>query len=230
MELREPPRTPQTRPADGTMRLLLIVNLVAVIALGALVLAGRGNPAASGADPEHVREVASKLKAAGALDQAAALYERHLELTTAPAEERASVAYSVGTTYLEQGEHTKALRWFYEAEALKPPGLAEELPKKIVHVLEAMGRVHAARAVLERQTDLDAPATQRPASDPVVARIGKDAVHRSDVLRALDDLPPYLKQQFAGPEKQMEFLARWWPEWQLGLSFTYCPKGFQMGA
>ena len=77
MELRPPPSSPPAPARDRAVTGLLIVNLIVLLALGALLWLRSG--AAEKADPaaaDHAREVASKLKAAGALDEAAALYER----------------------------------------------------------------------------------------------------------------------------------------------------------
>jgi tetratricopeptide (TPR) repeat protein len=214
MELREPPRSEPKPVVDRLGRGLLVVNLLAVAALAAL-LALRG-PASAGKDPqaaERARQVASQLKAAGALDEAAALYARYLESSEAPAEARAKVAYSLGTTYLEQGRAAEALRWFYEAESLAGDGLGgdldHELGQKIVHALERLGRHQAARAALGQRANLDTEAVRRSAGDPVVAKIGARQVHRSDVERALDDLPPDLARMWSDPSRRPAFLRQY---------------------
>ncbi len=210
MELRPPP-TPTPAPArDRAVRGLLIVNLMVLLALGAFLL--MRSPAAQGADSraaEHARKVASKLKSAGALDQAAALYEVYLETTDAEPETRASVAYSLGSTYLDDGRYEQALRWFYEAEALGVGELSDQLSKKVVHTLERLGRYHSAKAVLDSRVALDSgPAAARPADDPVVARIGEEELSRSQVLRLLDDLPPEAAAQFQGGPQRAELLKK----------------------
>lgn len=212
MELRPPPSTTSsTPPRDGGARLLLVVNLLAVFALGALVWSRAGSTAGAAIDPEHAREIASKLKAAGALDEAATLYESYLATTDADAGTRANVAYSVGSTYLDDGQYEKALRWFYEAESLGVGALDDELAKKIVHALERLGRFHSAKAALDARVQLDDPngGVQRAASDAVVARIGPREIHRSEVLRLLDDLPPEMARQFAGPQQRAELLKKY---------------------
>ena len=94
--------------------------------------------------------------------------------------------------------------------ALGPGELEEEGGKKIVHALEALGRVHAAKAALARRTQLEsAPGVERPESDPLVATIGEDEIRRSDVTRALDDLPPFLRQRFATADGMTEFLRKY---------------------
>ena len=210
MELRSPP-TPQPAPArDALVRGLLVLNLVVLVALAA-ALALRSGPSAA-ADPqsaEHAREVASKLKSAGALDEAAELYEVYLGTTDAPPDTRASVAYSLGSTYLDNGRYESALRWFYEAESMGVGELQDQLAKKIVHALERLGRYHSAKAVLDSRVALDpgAPAARSP-DDPVVARIGDEEVYRSQVLRLLDDLPPEAAAQF-GPAQHGELLKKY---------------------
>ncbi len=210
MELRSPPTSPPAPARDGAVRGLLIVNLIVLLALGATFFLRSGTPRS--ADPgaaEHAREVASKLKSAGALDQAAALYEVYLETTDAEPETRASVAYSLGSTYLDDGRYEKALRWFYEAEALGVGELSDQLSKKVVHTLERLGRYHSAKAVLDSRVALDSgPGAARSPDDPVVARIGEEEFSRSQVLRLLDDLPPEAAAQFQGAAQRAELLKK----------------------
>lgn len=211
MELRPPPNTPPAPPRDDIVRGLLIFNLIALLALGAFLwlrpnTANTKNPEAA----EQTRKIASKLKSAGALDEASALYEVYLETTDADADTRASVAYSLGSTYLDDGRYEKALRWFYEAESLGVGELQGQLTKKVVHTLERLGRYHSAKAVLDSRVAL-APGGEiaRSADDPVVARIGEEEIPRSEVLRLLDDLPPEAAGQFQGAEARGELLRKY---------------------
>lgn len=198
MELRSPPTTTSSAPGrDRAVRGLAVLNLVVLLAIGCFLYWPSNT--AGGIDPAtaaHAREVASKLKAAGALDQAASLYEVYLATTDADERTRANVAYSLGTTYLETGRYEHALRWFYEAEALGAGDLSDELGKKVVHTLERLGRYHSAKAALGSRVQLQGPDdVQRAANDQVVARIDGQAVYRSQVLRTLDDLPPEIAGQ-----------------------------------
>ena len=208
MELRQPPSPPNRTGPDGLVRLLLVLNLLLLTALAVgFFLTGRAG-AGTGASPERDREVASKLKAAGALEEAAALYEQFLAAGTAQDESRAKIAYSLGTTFLDRGQYEKALRWFYEAEALGAGNLSEDVGKKIVHSLERLGRFHAAQAALDSRVRLTADPAARSEADPVVAQVAGEAFHRSDVQRALDDLPPELARAFSQPEQRAEFLKK----------------------
>ncbi len=210
MELRPPPLPPAPpSPGRRLVPALLVVNLIAVLLVGAAVLY-RSPPRPAGAERgERHREVASRLRAAGALEEAARRYERWLEATDAPAEARAGVAYSLGSTYLELGEYERALGWLYEAEAAAVPDLAAEVGKKIVHCLERLGRPLAANAALAARVGLEPDPAARPASDPVVAVIGEREVRRSEVERALDDLPPELAAAFGSPAERERWLRKY---------------------
>ena len=154
------------------------------------------------------REVASKLKAAGLLDQAAARYEPVLRSGQLEPAAHAGIAFSLGEAYLANGETESALRWLYEAESVgEAPA---EVSAKIVHALEQLGRVNEARAVLASRSQLSDeqdPATHS-SDDPVAARVGDATIYASEVRRALDQLPPQLKAHFSEAKGQASFLEK----------------------
>ncbi|MCB1057516.1 MAG: hypothetical protein KDD11_18605 [Acidobacteria bacterium] len=209
MELREPPKSPETAPPDRFLRALAVIQVVLLVVALVAAFALRGAARTAG-DPAHTREVAAKLKAAGALDAAAELFEDYLSTSQEPAEARAKIAYSLGTTYLENGQPEEALRWFYEAETLGAGDLSDEVSKKVVHSLELLGRPHAAQAALDARTRLDDSGSEvrRSDADPVVARVGQDEIRRSDVDRALDQMPPQAAQALSTPEHREELLRQ----------------------
>lgn len=211
MELREPPRPNAQSASAGALRGLLLATLVAVLAVGALVYVRTGGSARA-ESAEQRRELATRLKAAGALDEAAVQYERYLEQADLDPAERTTIAYSVGSTFLESGQPEKALRWFYEAELTDTGELSDELGRKVVHSLERLGRFHAAQSALESRVQLENASTskvERPTGDPVVARIGKDEIYRSDIERALDELPPELAQSVRTAADRQEFARQY---------------------
>jgi len=209
MELREPPSVPVRQPTDATTRWLLILILVLLVGLSAWLLLRPGSAGTDLSTAERHREVAAKLQAAGALDEAAELYEAYLQAAGAPSDQRARIAYSLGTNYLQSGQYDKALRWFYETETLGAGDLADELSSRIVHCLERLGRHHAAQAAMENRVRLDPDGVERPEDDPVVARIGQTQIHRSEVMRALDSLPDEIASRFTTPEGQRELLRKY---------------------
>ncbi len=208
MELRRPPHTDEGPRPDRTVRILLVLNLLLLLGLGAW-LYSRSEGGTSPAEAERDRQVASKLKAAGAFDEAASLFEKYLGSGQSSGEARAKIAYSLGTTYLDRGQYERALRWYYEAEALGAGSLAGEVGQKIVHCLERLGRHHAAKAALSSRVQLAADPVQRSEADPIVARIGENEIRRSEVERTLDDLPPEAARAFADPARRGELLKKY---------------------
>ena len=208
MELRQPPMRPTESRVDWLSRGLLLVVLLLLMALG-VVLISRSQRAGSPRQAERIRHVAARLQAAGALDEAALQYERYLEAGRPDRETRAGIAVSLGNNYLETGRYESALRWFYEAEASGAGEVSEELSGKIVQTLERLGRSFAAQAALSSRAGLADTDVERPADDPVVARIGVDEIRRSEVERALDDLPPEVATQMASNEARARFLEQY---------------------
>ena len=205
MELRPPPATTPTPPARRGLYLLLLANLVLVAAIALMLfLVPAARP---GEEVERRREVAARLQAAGALDEAAAEWAAYLESTDKAAEERAAIAYSLGNTLLEAGRYESALRWYYEAETLGAGELADELGRRIVHALERLGRHHAAEAAMGASVAVGPQGGA--ADDPVVARIGGDEIRRSQVERALDGGPPELLRAWADTARRPELLRRY---------------------
>ena len=205
MDLRPPPVSTPPPPSRRGLYALLIANLALVGAVAAAVWLRPG--AAAGPDPARLREVAAKLQAAGALDQAAAAWAGYLEVSDQPAAERAAIAYSLGSSLLEAGRYEAALRWFYEAESLGGGAVADELAQRIVHCLERLGRHHAAEAAMGASVTLSPPAGDE--ADPVVARIGSDQIRRSRLEQALDEGPPELRRAWADPAQRPELLRRY---------------------
>jgi tetratricopeptide (TPR) repeat protein len=194
-------------PRLATLALLQILTLVVAGGALALLLVGRGQPPDAGA--ARARELASKLKAAGALEESAAQYQRWLETDSGEPAARAKIAYSLGTLFVEQGQYEKALRWFYEADLLGAGDLESEVGAKIVFCLERLGRVEAARAALAAHTSLEEPeTTKRAGSEVVLAKIGSREISAADAQRALDDLPPELQQHFASRDQRLAFLKK----------------------
>ncbi len=209
MELRQPPRMVSNAHPDRQTRGLLWVILVLLVSLfGWVVVRGISQRRDAGR-VERSRVVASKLLAAGALDEAATLYGEVLDQSYGLDKTAVGMAYSLGKTYLKAGQYEKALRWFYEAELMGPGDLADEVSSGIVNCLERLGRHHAAQAALERRVQLADAEVVRPESDTVVAKIGNMEIRLSEVERALDDLPPELAGVFAGAEGRRKFLEKY---------------------
>lgn len=208
MELRQPPQTKLTASPDRLARGLLWGVLALLVGLVFWTLFGGNRLESRAARVERSREVASRLLAAGALDEAAGLYAQVLDESESSDEAAPKMAYSLGKTYLNTGQYEKALRWFYEAELMGPGDLADDVSSGIVNCLERLGRHHAAQAALDRRVMFDESDPSRPPSDVVVARIGDQEIRLSEVDRALDDLPAEVGGGFRGPEGRESFLEK----------------------
>ena len=209
MELRAPPSITEThRVSKGGLWALALT--VVVLNVG-VILFMSGHTGNQSARPE-ARTIASKLQAAGALNEAAALYEQYLDSGPEQADpNRAQIAYSLGSLYLEAGRYEKALRWLYDAQMHDSGAMQTEISPKIVHALESMGKPFAARAALAAQTRLDPvnPNVQRPVDDPVVAKAGDQTIYKSEVIRFIDNLPPQLQKQLSTPQQKEQLLRQY---------------------
>jgi len=224
MELREPPVQPTASHVDGLSRGLLVVVLLVLLVLGWVLVSRSSHETGSPIDAAGIREVAAKLQAAGALDEATLQYERYLEVGRPDRQVWAGIATSLGNNYLEAGRYESALRWYYEAETMGAGEFNEELAGRIVQTLERLGRSFAAQAALSSRAGLSESAVERPADDPVVARIGEDEIRRSEVERALDDLPPELATELASSAGRSRFLERYVADellWRKALKLEY---------
>ncbi len=220
MELRPPPRLETQRPAHaGAGRgASLWLGLVSLALLAAIlgVLLGQGRGRADTTDVALEREVAAKLRAAGALDEAADLYAAALHDTSQPATERARLAYGLGQAYLEAGRYERALRWLYEAESLGAGPFQGAVSQRIVECLERLGRHHAAQAALASGSRLPAGTADAPSAaaaadtgGPVVAEIAGAPIHRAEVLAMLDELPPEAVREVSQQARLGELLRRY---------------------
>ena len=220
MDLRPPPISAPAPPSRRGLYTLLIAILLLLCVLALTVWRRPGS--AGGDDPDRRREVAAKLQAAGALDEAAAEWARYLEIADLPAEDRAGIAYSLGSTLLEAGRYETALRWFYEAEGWGGGGVEREINQRIVHCLEALGRHHAAEAAMAARVAADAAGGEAAGDplDPVVARIGGDEIRLSRLQQALDNGPADLRRAWTDPSQRPDLLRRYIGEelvWRQGL-------------
>ena len=204
MELRKPPTLASGQVGVSTR--WHIVQLMAILLVAALVWLAQAPHPSGGDDGATTREVASKLRAAGLLDEAAHLYEQYLQEADEDPATHARIAYSLGETYLEAGRYEQALRWFYEAETVGPA--PEDTGARIVHCLERLGRIHQAQATLSSRTALGPEPARHSVDDPVVARLGSREVFRSEVLRAMDEVPREVAKAFEGPDGKQQFLQR----------------------
>ena len=128
---------------------------------------------------EVFKDVASKLHAAGLVNQAARQYEKYLDKGKVDAKVKAKMSYSLGELYEEEGHLEKAISWFYKVELLDPKSTyVTEANKRIVTLLEKLKKFGAAKAFIKDKTTLstDKDAAKRKGA-AVVAKVGDQNIY-----------------------------------------------------
>jgi parvulin-like peptidyl-prolyl isomerase len=156
------------------------------------------------------RELANKLKSVGIADEAIKQYENYFNTTQVDKRTRSNLAYTLGKLYLEEGNYERALSWFYRVDMIDPETpLKSEVGSKIVHCLEMLGKFHAAEYALEARSSLEENQQGELKGGKLVAEIGNRKITLREVDEALDALPPWMKEQFKGSEKKLEFMKKY---------------------
>ena len=155
------------------------------------------------------RELASKLKSVGLNGEAIKAYEDFFNTAQLDKQTRANSAYTVGKLYREEKNYEKALNWLYRVDIIDPDTpLKSELSSKIVHCLEELGKYHAAEYALDARSTLTENPEEEQKGEKVVAEIGSSKITLSQVDEALQELPPWIQEQFKTKEKRVEFLKK----------------------
>ena len=188
--------------------LLFAVLAVLVLFSGEGKLAGHRSTAKRESD--IYRNLANKLKSVGITEEAIKQYENYFNTAMVDKRTRSNLAYTVGKLYMEEGHYEKALSWLYRVDMIDPDtSLKSEVGSKIVHCLETLGRFHAAEYALEARSSLREDRGDETKGGNVVAEIGSREITLREVDEALDELPPWMKEQFKGKEKKVEFMRKY---------------------
>lgn len=195
---------------NRTALMLSCLSLVLALGVAAVALKLRGAAPRSAPVWTHQdqRTLAARLKSVGLADQAISAYERCAENPNLERPRLATLAYSLGKMHLEQGHYEQALTWLYRVE-IADPDFSDKtgLSSAIVTCLERAGKHSAADYALDRRSR--GTAAPPPEDSPVVARINEEPIYRSDIIAALDRLPPWLRGQFETDGQKEEFLKKY---------------------
>lgn len=162
--------------------------------------------------PEKQFRYANTLVSKGLKHEALDAYEKYMEMIDASPENRAKVAYQMGSIYMDLGEYEKALASFYRVDMEdSDTELAPEVGQKVVACLERLGMTSQARYELESRTAMGEKETEDKGEGfgPVIARIGKEEVRLSAINEALDQLAPWMKKQYESDEGKVEFVRQY---------------------
>jgi len=156
------------------------------------------------------RELANKLKSVGIAEEAITEYENYFNTAKLDKRTRSNLAYTLGKLYIEEGNYEKALSWLYRVDMIDPDTpLKSEVGSKVVHCLETLGKFHAAEYALEARSSLSENREEEVKGGKVVAEIGRRKITLREVDEALDELPPWMKEQYKGKEKRAEFMKKY---------------------
>ncbi len=155
--------------------------------------------------PKVLRETAGRLRGAGVKSQAADLLATYLLQEELLGEERAKLAFTAASLYLEEGNYERALTFLYLADESNPPGaLKGEIAAKIVASLEGLKKLGAARYALKTASNLDSKAAKERGGK-LFAKVGDTSITVADIEQALAALPPQMAGKVNTPEQKMAF-------------------------
>jgi tetratricopeptide (TPR) repeat protein len=155
------------------------------------------------------KQAAEKLLAAGVTKEAADNYERYLA-TSKDNVELANVAWSLAEIYEQKGEAEKALSWLYRAEAYRPNATAqEEISKKIVALLERLGKYQAAKAALDDRTKLGKDKKDTTQGGTVVAEVGNNKIYLHQLDQLMDQIPAGMRSEKDPAKAKLQLLQKY---------------------
>lgn len=190
-----------------------VIVLFAVLAVLVFYSGGRRlavHQSIANGESDIYRDLANKLKSVGLTEEAIKHYENYFNTAMLDKRTRSNLAYTVGKLYMEGGHYEKALGWLYRVDMIDPDtSLKSEVGSKIVHCLEMLGRFQAAEYALEARSSLEENRGEETQGGKVVAEIGSREITLQEVDQAMDELPPWMREQFKEKEKKVEFMKKY---------------------
>ena len=197
---------------DTRFMLLFFSQCILGVLLGILVF--QNFEMERGADrggSDVFKDVASKLHAAGLVNQAARQYEKYLEKGKVDAKLKAKMSYSLGEMYEEEGHLEKAISWFYKVELLDPKSTyVTEANKRIVTLLEKLKKFGAAKAFIKDKTTLSTDeAIVKRKGAAVVAKVGEQNIYDYQLNEYVDSFNSKGKENFKSDKVKQELLQQY---------------------
>lgn len=196
-------KNPKKTLFDTRFAILVILQSVILLILALQFLL----PGPKNKQGAELREVGSQLQAAGVLEEALRYYERYLDLGLGTAQERANLAVSIAALQEQLGRPERALSWYYLAQVSDAKSdSGTEARKKIVSLLESLGKVNAAKQAMKHSTTLG---EQAPLQGGVVlAKVGDTTIYQHQLNETIDALPKQLQKNFQGKEGKVNLLQK----------------------
>ena len=160
--------------------------------------------------PSKQKTYANSLFSKGLEREAINAYERFLEIADGPAEDRAKIAYRIGSLYMEMGEYERALANLYRVEFERPDTeLGADVGQKIVACLERLEMTSQAQYELNSRTAIQPDSEVGDGGGAVIARIGKDEITMGDIDAALKNLPEWMRKEYESNAAKLEFAKQY---------------------
>jgi len=187
-----------------TVQVLSASGLVGIL----LVNAGCGKGCGANVSADQVRTLANDLYNRGLYEQAIREYEDYLREYHPKAGEQGNINYLIGEIYFERlKDYRNALAYYLRVKHLYPQSPVQgDVDRRIVECLERLQRSADAQQALEEATAIDTSQVRKARPGVVVAKIANRTVTQGDLDFEINQLPPYLRNQFTSKEKKLEFL------------------------
>ena len=123
---------------------------------------------------------------------------------------KANSIYTIADIYFERlHDYQKALEYYFRVKYLYPESnLQAEVGKKIVNCLERLERSQDAQRVLNKETSLFEDESQESKPGEVLCTIGDKKITQGDLDFEINEMPPYMQNQFSTKEQKLEFLKQ----------------------
>ena len=184
--------------------LILTQGLIGVIIVASIYL--KANPEKNN-NNDYFRKVGNSLHAAGIAEGAIKSYETYLLNSNIEYSKESKMRYIVGTLYEEIGQYENALTQYYLSKELDLKS-SNDSAKRIVAILEKMGKHHSAKQTLTEMTALNGKKESIKKGGVVIAKIEGRPIYLHQVNNAFDKLPSYYKKQFDGKEGKIRFTQK----------------------
>ena len=163
-----------------------------------------------GPSGEMRRELAIALENKELYSQALEEYDNYLQSSDLSEEKRAKIHHKIGTIYMDElNDYENALAAFVKVKHLASEGaLTREVDRRMVECLDRIGRSLDAQQELERATALEGEEVKETGGT-AVAKIGDRTITLEGLEKKIENLPPYVRDQFQSPEQKRQFLRQY---------------------
>lgn len=157
---------------------------------------------------EKQRALANKLKGVGLLKDAARAYETYISDAHLTPKERSTIAYTIAQIYMDAKDYERALIWLYQVEISYPDtDLKANVSSKIVTCLENTKHFKAAEYALSARSSREQESKKEEKGGIVIAKIGNDEITLNEINKAMEDIPPRMREEIKIEEFAIGYIA-----------------------